>query len=150
MVKESLKGKQIVISGVFEKYTRKELKKIISEGGGKASSSISKNTSFILAGDKMGPSKKEKANELNIEMIGEKDFIKRFLEAVVTLVPPSTVSVSPGVRPVVPESSATVVSNSKTNGVKINILELGLEQIIFSDMLGLYDDDDFDDSEPKE
>ena len=61
MSKESLKGKAIVISGVFEKYSRKELKDIISKGGGKASSSISKNTSFILAGDKMGPSKKEKA-----------------------------------------------------------------------------------------
>ena len=63
MSKESLKGKAIVISGVFEKYSRKELKDIISKGGGKASSSISKNTSFILAGDKMGPSKKEKAIE---------------------------------------------------------------------------------------
>ena len=47
--KESLQGKAIVITGVFEKYSRKELKGIIQEGGGKASSSISKNTSFILA-----------------------------------------------------------------------------------------------------
>ena len=81
MSNENLKGKQIVISGVFEKYSRKEFKDIITKGGGKASSSISKNTSFILAGDKMGPSKKDKANELNIEMIGEMEFIKRFLDS---------------------------------------------------------------------
>ena len=78
--KESLDGKAIVISGVFEKYSRKEFKAIIEEGGGKASSSISKNTSFILAGDKMGPSKKEKAIELNIEMIGEEEFIKKYIK----------------------------------------------------------------------
>ena len=77
--KESLQGKSILISGVFEKYSRKELKAIIENGGGKNASSISKNTSFILAGDKMGPSKKEKAIELNIEMINEADFIKRFI-----------------------------------------------------------------------
>jgi hypothetical protein len=77
--KESLDGKAIVISGVFEKHSRKELKAIIQEGGGKASSSISKNTSFILAGDKMGPNKKLKAEELNIEMIGEEEFIKKYI-----------------------------------------------------------------------
>jgi len=77
--KESLQGKAIVISGVFEKYSRKKLKAIIVEGGGKASSSISKNTSFILAGDKMGPNKKLKAEELNIEMIGEEEFIKKYI-----------------------------------------------------------------------
>lgn len=77
--KESLDGKSIVISGVFEKYSRKELKAIIENGGGKNASSISKNTSFILAGDKMGPSKKEKAIELNIEMIGEEEFIKKYI-----------------------------------------------------------------------
>lgn len=77
--KESLEGKAVVISGVFEKYSRKELKSIVEKGGGKNTSSISKNTSLILAGDKMGPSKKEKAIELNIEMIGEEEFIKRFV-----------------------------------------------------------------------
>ena len=77
--KESLKGKAIVITGVFEKYSRKELKAIIEEGGGKASSSISKNTSFILAGDKMGPNKKLQAEELNIEMIGEEEFLKKYM-----------------------------------------------------------------------
>ena len=79
MAKESLEGKAVVVSGVCENYSRKELKAIIENGGGKNASSISKNTSFILAGDKMGPSKKEKAIELNIEMINEADFIKRFI-----------------------------------------------------------------------
>ncbi|MFL3001261.1 MAG: BRCT domain-containing protein [Cytophagales bacterium] len=77
--KESLQDKAIVISGVFEKYSRKELKAIIENGGGKNASSISKNTSFILAGDKMGPNKKLKAEELNIEMIGEEEFIKKYI-----------------------------------------------------------------------
>lgn len=77
--KESLQGKSILISGVFEKYSRKELKAIIENGGGKNASSISKNTSFILAGDKMGPNKKLKAEELNIEMIGEEEFIKKYM-----------------------------------------------------------------------
>ena len=77
--KESLQGKAIVISGVFEKYSRKEFEAIIDKGGGKPSSSISKNTSFILAGDKMGPNKKLKAEELNIEMIGEEEFIKKYM-----------------------------------------------------------------------
>ena len=79
-MKENLKDKSILISGVFEKYSRKELKAIIEKNGGKNASSISKNLSFILAGDKMGPSKKEKAIELNIEMVSEADFIRRFLD----------------------------------------------------------------------
>ena len=79
MGKESLEGKVVLVSGVFENYSRKELKAIIENGGGKNASSISKNTSFIIAGHKMGPSKKEKATELNIEMISEADFIKRYM-----------------------------------------------------------------------
>jgi len=79
MGKESLEGKAVLVSGVFENYSRKELKAIIENGGGKNASSISKNTSFILAGDKMGPSKKEKAIKLNIEMIGEEEFIKKYI-----------------------------------------------------------------------
>ena len=78
-MKENLKDKSILISGVFEKYSRKELKAIIEKNGGKNASSISKNLSFILAGDKMGPKKRDKAISLNIEMVSESDFIKRFL-----------------------------------------------------------------------
>ena len=69
-------GKLIVVSGVFEKYSRDELKKLIEVNGGKVSSSISKNTSFILAGENMGPSKKQKAEELGVKIIGEEEFIK--------------------------------------------------------------------------
>ena len=74
----NLDSKTIVITGVFENYSRVELKKIIESNGGKASSSISKNTSFILAGSKMGPKKKLKAKELNINIIGEEEFIKKY------------------------------------------------------------------------
>ena len=68
--------KLIVVSGIFEKYSRDELKKLIEINGGKISSSISKNTSFILAGSNMGPSKKQKAEALNIKIINEEEFIK--------------------------------------------------------------------------
>jgi len=73
---DKLINKSIVISGVFVKYSRDELKKLIEINGGKISSSISKNTSFILAGSNMGPSKKQKAEALGIKIIGEEEFIK--------------------------------------------------------------------------
>jgi DNA ligase (NAD+) len=71
----ALEGKTIVISGVFEKHSRDEYKEIIEQNGGKNSSSISRSTSFILAGENMGPSKKEKADELGIALVNEKDFL---------------------------------------------------------------------------
>ncbi len=71
----ALKGKTIVISGVFTKHTRDEYKDLIERNGGKNSSSISGSTSFILAGDNMGPSKREKAEELGIKIIGEDEFL---------------------------------------------------------------------------
>lgn len=72
---DALKGKTVVISGVFIKHTRDEYKDLIERNGGKNSSSISGNTSFILAGDNMGPSKREKAGELGIKIIGEDEFL---------------------------------------------------------------------------
>ncbi|HIG89979.1 MAG: NAD-dependent DNA ligase LigA [Flavobacteriaceae bacterium] len=71
-----LTGKSIVISGIFDNYSRDELKKLIEVNGGKISSSISKKTSFILAGSNMGPSKKQKAEALDIKIINEEEFIK--------------------------------------------------------------------------
>ena len=72
----ALEGKTIVISGVFSQHSRDEYKEIIEENGGKNSSSVSGNTSFILAGENMGQSKKEKADELGVPMISEADFLK--------------------------------------------------------------------------
>jgi DNA ligase (NAD+) len=72
-----LKGQNIVISGVFESLSRDELKKLIEDNGGKLSSSISSKTSFIVAGDNMGPSKKKKAEDLNIIMINEHEFLQK-------------------------------------------------------------------------
>jgi DNA ligase (NAD+) len=72
----SLEGKTIVISGTFAKHSRDEYKELIENNGGKNVSSVSGNTSFILAGENMGQSKKEKAEELNIPMISETDFLK--------------------------------------------------------------------------
>lgn len=72
---DALRGKTIVISGVFTKHTRDEYKDLIERNGGKNSSSISGNTSFILAGENMGPSKREKAAELGIKIISEDEFL---------------------------------------------------------------------------
>lgn len=71
-----LEGKVIVISGVFQKHNREEYKEIIENNGGKNSTSVSSNTSFILAGENMGQSKKDKAIELEIQIIYEKEFLK--------------------------------------------------------------------------
>ena len=70
-----LEAKIFVVSGVFYQMTRNELKKAIEDNGGKVSSSISKKTTFVIAGDKMGPSKLEKATNLGISIISEDEFI---------------------------------------------------------------------------
>jgi DNA ligase (NAD+) len=75
-ISDKLKGKSIVISGVFIKHSRDEYKNIIEKNGGKNSSSISGTTSFILAGGNMGPAKKEKAGELGVPILSEEDFLK--------------------------------------------------------------------------
>ena len=72
-----LKGMAIVVSGVFSVYSRNELKKMIEKHGGKNVSSISKKTTFVLAGENMGPSKKEKAEDLGIALISEEEFINK-------------------------------------------------------------------------
>ena len=74
-VSDKLKGKMIVISGVFEKYSREEYKAMIENYGGKNVSNISSKTSFILAGSNMGPSKLEKAQHLGVPIISEDDFL---------------------------------------------------------------------------
>ena len=73
---DKLAGKSIVISGVFTHHSRDEYKEIIEKNGGKNVGSISKKTSFILAGDNMGPAKLEKANKLGIPIMNEEDFLK--------------------------------------------------------------------------
>lgn len=69
-----LNGQTFVVSGVFYKVSRSELKAMIEANGGKVSSSISSKTNYLIAGDKMGPSKKAKAELLNINIISEDDF----------------------------------------------------------------------------
>lgn len=71
-----LAGKSIVISGVFEHHSRDEYKQIIEQNGGKNVGSISGKTSFILAGDNMGPSKLQKAEKLGIPIVSEEEFLK--------------------------------------------------------------------------
>jgi DNA ligase (NAD+) len=69
-----LEGKIFVVSGVFETYSRDELKNAIESNGGKVGSSISSKTNYVVAGDNMGPSKLEKATKLGIPVISEYDF----------------------------------------------------------------------------
>ena len=72
----TLAGKSIVISGVFQQHSREEYKEIIERNGGKNVGSISSKTSFILAGDNMGPSKLQKAQKLGIEIVSEQQFLE--------------------------------------------------------------------------
>lgn len=71
-----LEGLSIVISGTFEQHSRDELKKLIEQNGGKNVGSISKKTSYMLAGSNVGPSKLQKVEKLGIPMISEDDFLK--------------------------------------------------------------------------
>ena len=70
-----LAGKTFVVSGVFEKFSRDDLKKAIEDNGGKVGSSISAKTDYVVAGDNMGPAKLDKANKLNVAIISEDDLI---------------------------------------------------------------------------
>ena len=72
---DALKDKTIVISGTFTHHSRDEYKDIIEKEGGKNAGSISKKTSFVLAGENMGPAKKEKCEKLGIPMISEEEFL---------------------------------------------------------------------------
>ena len=73
-------GKTFVVSGVFEQFSRDDLKKAIEDNGGKVGSSISSKTDYVVGGDNMGPSKLEKATKLGVAIVSEQDFIN-MLEA---------------------------------------------------------------------
>ncbi len=72
---DKLVGKTLVVSGVFSKFSRDELKKSIEDNGGKVGSSISAKTDYVIAGENMGPAKLEKANQLKIPILSEDDYI---------------------------------------------------------------------------
>jgi len=76
LASEKLSGQSFIISGVFEKYSRDELKDIIEQNGGKIVSSISAKLNFLVAGDNMGPAKLEKAQKLNIPIISDAELFK--------------------------------------------------------------------------
>ena len=78
---EKLSGKSIVISGVFAKHSRDEYKALIEKNGGKNAGSISGKTSFILAGENMGPSKLQKAEKLGVPLVDEATFLEMIGEA---------------------------------------------------------------------
>jgi DNA ligase (NAD+) len=73
---EKLKGLTFVISGVFNRHSRDQLKEMIEFNGGKNSGSISGKTSYLLAGENMGPEKLKKAQNLGVKIIGEDDFLR--------------------------------------------------------------------------
>lgn len=72
----ALEGKSVVISGTFSHHSRDEYKDIIMAHGGKNTGSISKKTSFVLAGENMGPAKREKCAELGIPILSEEEFLR--------------------------------------------------------------------------
>jgi DNA ligase (NAD+) len=73
-VSDALANKSFVISGVFQKYERDQLKDIIVENGGKVLSSVSGKLDYLLAGDNMGPAKREKAEKSGVTIISETEF----------------------------------------------------------------------------
>ncbi len=75
-VSSKLDGKTFVISGTFENVSRNELKELIEKHGGKNTSSVSSNTDYIIAGEDMGPAKREKAEKLNIPLLSANDFLQ--------------------------------------------------------------------------
>ncbi|MFC0516972.1 NAD-dependent DNA ligase LigA [Mucilaginibacter angelicae] len=76
LASEKLAGMNFIISGTFEKFSRDELKDIIEQNGGKILSSISAKLNYLVAGDNMGPAKLEKANKLNIPIIGDEELME--------------------------------------------------------------------------
>lgn len=74
LISSKLEGNIFVVSGVFEKFSRDELKQLIESNGGKVGSSISAKTNYVVAGENMGPAKLEKANQLSIPIISETEF----------------------------------------------------------------------------
>ena len=75
LVGNKLDGLSFVVSGVFQHFSRDALKEAITINAGRVVGSISAKTSYVVAGDKMGPSKMEKAKKFNVEIISEEDFI---------------------------------------------------------------------------
>jgi DNA ligase (NAD+) len=69
-----LEGKIVVVTGTFERHSRDELKQLIEQHGGKNGSSVSKKTTYLLAGSDSGPSKTDKARDLGVQVISESDF----------------------------------------------------------------------------
>ena len=109
-VSNILEGQSIVISGVFAVHSRDEYKDIIEKHGGKNVGSISKKTSFILAGENMGPSKLEKAQKLGIKIMDEKEFLELIENAEKT-----TVKEDKPAEAVVPETVEEKPKNAKGN-----------------------------------
>jgi DNA ligase (NAD+) len=72
---DTLKGKIIVVSGVFINYSRDAIKQLIEDHGGRVSGSISPKTNFLLAGENMGPEKRKKAEGLGVPIISEEEFL---------------------------------------------------------------------------
>jgi len=75
-----LAGKNIVVSGTFEGFSREGIKAAIEAAGGRVTATVSGSTSFIVAGSDMGPSKREKAMKLGVQILTEEEFVKMIKE----------------------------------------------------------------------
>ncbi len=74
-VSEKLNGLSVVISGTFSRVSRDELKELVLKHGGKLLSAVSANTDFLVAGEKMGPAKLDKATKLGVKIVTEEEFL---------------------------------------------------------------------------
>lgn len=115
-----LAGKSIVISGVFQHHSRDEYKAIIERNGGKNVGSISGKTSFILAGDNMGPSKLQKAEKLGVAIVDEETFLK-MIEGSAT--EDSAISEDSMAESSIAESSATESSANESTASECSVTE---------------------------
>lgn len=112
-----LEGKNIVISGVFKHHSRDEYKELIDKHGGKNVGSISSKTSFILAGDNMGPSKLQKADKLGIEIIDEDTFLKMIEHADSPALPSKSTPPTESN----PTASSSSSSTTSTTGIPVQL-----------------------------
>ena len=76
LISEKLTGSTIVVSGTYKNFSRDQMKQLIEKHGGKNASGVSAKTTYLLAGDKPGPDKVQKAQKLGVRIISEEDFLK--------------------------------------------------------------------------
>ena len=117
LLSNALDGLKFVISGTFSEHSRDQLKELIESHGGRNQSGVSANTDYLLAGDRIGPAKLNKARKLGVRIIGEEDFVRMLSgDMPDAAVAPGDKENPPGPEP--PEESVDKMAASDQNNVK--------------------------------